>query len=182
MAVIPGGNNLINAKKVLERAGVTNNMKVGDFGCGGVGHFSLMAGELVGERGVVYAVDILKTVLSGVKERAKTRGLDNIKTVWSNLEVFGATKIEDASLDIGFLINILFQTKKDAEIIKECARMIKVGGKILVIDWNKDPGFGPAVHDRVDVDEIRRIFKDLGFREMESFEAGKHHWAMVFVK
>ena len=188
--VVPGGNNLINAKQVLEKAGVTSGMKVGDFGCGGMGYFSLTAAELVGSgppkveaSGVVYAVDILKTVLKGVEEIAKARGLDNVKIIWSNLEIYGATKIEGASLDIGFLINTLFQTKNDEAIIKECVRMIKPGGKLLVIDWKSGKAnFGPATRDRVDVGLVKKVALDLGLREAESFDAGKYHWAMVFVK
>ena len=200
---MPGGNNLINAKEVLERAGVASEMKVGDFGCGGMGYFTLTAAGLVGEDGRVYAVDILKTVLSGVLERAKARGLDNIKIVWSDLEVYGATKIEDASLDMGMLVNTLYQTEKDEAIIKECVRMIKPGGKLLVVDWNvsntlnpstslgtgraqissnDSTGLGPVASDRVDKEEVKRVVSELGLRQVESFEAGRYHFALVFVK
>ncbi len=83
-------------------------MSVGDLGCGNLGYFSVPAAKIVGQNGVVYAVDILKSVLQSVENIARQEGLDNIKTVWSNLEVVGATKITPASLDLIMVVNMLF--------------------------------------------------------------------------
>lgn len=180
---ISGGNNLLNAQKILERAGVTQKMKVGDFGCGSTALFTLTAAKLVGKDGLVYAVDILKSVLMTVEERVRTQNLGNIKTVWSNLEIYKAAKIPDNSLDFGFLINTLFQTKKDSEVVKEAARMIKPGGKLLVVDWKKiGVPFGPPIEVRVDPNEIRQAAKQIGLEEQEEFEVGPYHFGIMFLK
>ncbi|MBU4332609.1 class I SAM-dependent methyltransferase [Patescibacteria group bacterium] len=180
---IPGGNTLLDAQKVLETVGITQNMKVGDFGCGGLGYFTLTAAKMVGRDGVVYAVDILKSVLGGVAERAKAENLDNVKTIWSNLEIYGATKIDNESLDIGLLINILFQAKKDSDIIKECLRLVKPGGKLLIVDWKQTGApLGPPPQERVSLEGIKQIAQNLGLKEEQSFEAGPYHFGIIFVK
>ncbi|NQU77751.1 class I SAM-dependent methyltransferase [Candidatus Falkowbacteria bacterium] len=183
MIRVAGGTNLINAEEILKRVGVGQGMKVGDFGCGGTGYFTLTAGQLAGEEGKVYAVDVLKGVLSGVAEKVKARGLSNVEMVWSNLEIYGATKIEGASLDFGMLVNTLYQTTKDEEVIKEVVRTIKPGGKLLVIDWkNEEIPLGPPKEKRVETEEVKRAAIGLGLREVDNFEAGPYHLAMVFVK
>lgn len=181
---IAGGNNLINASEVLRRVGVSPGMQVGDFGCGALGHFTLVAGQMASDEGVVYAVDILKSVLSGVAERARVRKLDNVKMVWTNLEVYGACKeIGEASLDMGFLINILFLTKEDTEVIKETMRMIKPGGKLLVIDWKREGApFGPPMEKRVNEENIKQVAGSLGLKLTEEFEAGTYHFGLIFIK
>ncbi len=180
---VPGGNTLMDAGKVLEQADIIQDMKVGDFGCGGMGYFTLTAAKMVGRNGIVYAVDILKSALQGVRERALAQGLNNVKTVWSNLEIFNATKIKGASLDAGLLINVLFQSINDADIIRECARMVKAGGKFLIVDWKRTGApFGPPVKDRVVPEEIVQSAAKIGLEMEKSFEAGPYHFGVLFVK
>ncbi|MFA7662447.1 MAG: methyltransferase domain-containing protein [Patescibacteria group bacterium] len=180
---IPGGNELMDAMQTLRKAGLEEGMKVADFGCGRQGYFILQAAKMVGRNGVAYAVDILKEVLENVEDLAKDEGIYNIKTVWSNLEIFGATKIENNSLDFGFIINVLFQVENRLALIKEVARMLKPDGKLLVIDWHKTQApFGPTLGMRVSTDEIKENAKELGLKLVDEFDAGKYHFGLIFKK
>lgn len=180
---IPGGNELMDSKEVLEKIGLKESDKVADLGCGGKGYFSLQAAKLVGNKGLVYAVDILKSVLKNVENEAKLRNICNLKTVWSNLEIGGATKINQKSLDVCLLINILFQTEKHFEVIKEAVRLLKNGGKLAIIDWKATAvAFGPSPKMRVSSAEVRNYAKQFGLKEEQSFEAGKFHYGIIFVK
>lgn len=180
---IPGGNELINAKELLAKIGIEEGMVVGDLGCGARGYFSLQAARIIGPRGLVYAVDILPSALKGVETNAKLLAINNIKTVWSDLEIYQATKIPVESLDFALLINILFQTKEDEKIIKEAIRLIKPGGKLAICDWKKTGApFGPPVNDRPDPEELKRIVADSGLKLEKEIEAGPYHFALVFVK
>ena len=53
-------------KKNLERFGLEEGMRVADFGSGS-GHYTLAASELVGESGLVYAIEIQQLLLKKVK-------------------------------------------------------------------------------------------------------------------
>lgn len=177
-----GGNELITFD-VFKEAGVEAGMHVADLGCGNLGYFAIPAAKIVGKNGVVYAVDILKSVLQSVEGRAKQEGLDNLKTVWSNLEIIGATKIEEGSLDATFVINMLFQSKKDDLVLKEAYRLLKNGGKMIIIDWLRiSTPFGPPQEDRTNPEEIKRVAQDAGFKLIDEFEAGSYHYGMMFVK
>src|SRR3989344_2513978 len=89
---------LLNPASIFAHAHIKNGMRVADLCCGSSGHFIFPLSKLVGEAGMVYAVDILKSALSGIEGRAKLEGETNINTVWSDLEKYGATKIDSESL------------------------------------------------------------------------------------
>ncbi len=157
--------------------------QVADFGCGGAGYFTLPAAKLVGSRGKVYAVDILKSALDGVISKAKLDNFLNIETVWSDIERVGATKIPAGSLDRALLINIMFQSRKNEHILKEVARLLKQGGKLLVVDWKVNPTpFGPPPGNRLPPQTIANLAAQAGFSKEKEFEAGPYHYGFVFVK
>jgi len=182
--IISGGNELLDAAVILTKElKLGSGAMVGDLGCGGAAYFTLAAAKIVGDRGQVYAVDVLKTVLSSVEGKARMHSLYNIKTIWSNLEVVGATNIPAQSLDDVLLVNILFQSKKHEEIITEAARLLRPGGKLLIIDWDQAEGpFGPGTNDRVDQQEVREIAGRLKLAEESSFKAGQYHFGLIFSK
>ncbi len=180
---ITGGNALLDVNFILSKAQIGDKTKVADLGCGASGHFVFSASKLVGERGKVYAVDILKTILENINRRAKLENLQNIETVWSDLEIFGATKIEAGSLDVAMLINTLYQSHKRAEILREAIRMLKKDGILLVVEWkNISSPIGPPVEERVKPDLMKVAAKKLGLNLEEEFEAGPYHYGLIFTK
>jgi len=178
-----GGNTLLDPeyllKDILE---LPYGAKVGDLGCGSMAFFTLQAAKLVGDKGQVYACDIQKDVLSSVESKAKQEGLYNIKTVWTNLELVGATKINEP-LDYTFLVNTLFQSKAHQEMLKEAYRLTKTGGRLLLIDWKISSGpVGPANDMKVPKDLAERMATEVGFKKISEFEAGNSHYGMIFEK
>ncbi|MFH1030936.1 MAG: methyltransferase domain-containing protein [bacterium] len=183
MSHITGGNELLDPKFLFKKIGLETGMKIADFGVGGAGQFIMPAAVKLGTGGIAYAIDIQKVVLEGIESKAKMNGIKNIKTIWSNLEIYKATKIADNELDIGFLINTLFQTKKHLDMIKECVRMIKPGGKLLAVDWKHIPvAFGPANEDRISKDRVKELAASLNLLLLEEFDAGHYHWGLAFRK
>lgn len=180
----PGGNYLLDAHNILRNiAQIKNGQIVGDLGAGGAAYFTLQSAKLVGDQGQVYAVDVLKNVLSSINSKAQSSGLYNVKTVWSNLEIYGAAKIPEASLDHALLVNILFQSKKYPEIIKEAVRLLKPGGQLTIIDWSDmSPNFAPNQALQLDKEEIVNIAQNLSLSLQQEFQAGTYHFGLIFIK
>jgi len=62
---VSGGKELLDIQDILEnRLGIVYGAKVADLGCGGNGFFTFKVARLVGKTGLVYAVDVLKMVLT----------------------------------------------------------------------------------------------------------------------
>jgi ubiquinone/menaquinone biosynthesis C-methylase UbiE len=180
---VPGGNELIDACSLLEKAGIEEKMKIADLGCGRRGYFTLQAAKLTGDQGLVYAVDILETSLEDVKSLANLFGLPNIKTIWADLEVLNSTRLPDSSIDLAMLNNVLFQTQKDELIIQEAIRILKKGGKLLITDWKKiKTPFGPPVENRTDPEYLKKYGQKQGLKLKKELVAGPYHYSLIFIK
>ncbi len=157
--------------------------QVADLGCGGAGYFTLPVARAVGSRGKVYAVDVLRSALDGVASKAKLENLTNIETVWSDVERIGATKVPAGTLDAALLVNIMFQSRKNEEMLKEASRLLKVGGKLLVVDWKvAATPLGPPMDQRIPPEQLTVLAKKAGFVVNKELEAGPYHYGILFVK
>jgi len=180
---IGGKSEMMDAGKILtELLQVKKGDMVADLGAGG-GLFLMQAARLVGDQGQVYAVDVVKNILSELDSKARLSGLNNIKTIWSNLELIGATKINSATLDSAILVNVLHQSQKRLEILSEAVRLLKNGGKLLVIDWaNNDLSFGPPKNMLAEPNEISDLATQINLELAQQFKAGPYHFGLIFIK
>jgi ubiquinone/menaquinone biosynthesis C-methylase UbiE len=183
MYKISGSNTLLDVGLILTKAELGQGMTVADLGCGTTGHFVFPASDIVGRRGTVYAVDIMKVALEAIKKRVLEENRMNIITVWSDLEIFGATKIESSSLDRALLINTLYQSHKRAEILRETVRMMKSKAKLVVVEWKSiSIPFGPPPEERVNMNQLVIGARKLGLEMEEEFFVGQFHYGLLFVK
>lgn len=179
-----GGNQLLDADKILKKAEIYEGMNVADLGCGAKGHFVFPATRFVGNDGLVYAVDIRKSALDHISAIAKLEGIKHLQLVQANLEKYGSTDIPQLSLDVVLLINILFQSRKQFDIIKESLRLLKKGGRLVIVDWkaSSKSKLGPPPEFRVNKSDIIGFLHALGVEEVSEFDAGKFHFGMIFEK
>ena len=108
---------------------------------------------------------------------------NNVETIWGDLERPNGVALPDNSVDIGLLINNLFLSKTKEELVKECVRIVKSGGILVVIDW-KPAGysFGPPPQSRVTAVEARQLVSSFGLYLLREFEPGKYHYGFIFRK
>lgn len=175
------GTELINPFKVLERVGIRERMHVADLGCGALGHFVFPAAQLVGPKGRVYAVDILRDVLAMVERRASEERFENVTGVWSDIDVYRATRIPNEELDLTLLVNNLFLSQNRPNLVKEMARLTKRGGRAVVIEWKTtSTPLGPPADKRISKTDAGATFRIPEFALLEEFDAGPHHYGLLF--
>ena len=183
MPYIAGTSTLLDASTVLSYLGLSAGMRIGDLGCGGHGQFTIHAAKTTGAEGVVYAVDILTPALEEIAKKARLEGVRNIKTIWSDLERPEATTIAAGTLDAAYLVNVLFQSRQHGNILKEAARLLTRGGRLLIVDWkNVAAPFGPPKASRVNPDAIIQLAEAAALQLEGTFEAGPYHFGVVFIK
>ena len=176
---------IINIPEILQMCGLSPGQTVADLGTGREGRFALAAGKVVGEYGKVWAVDIAKDLLPSIETKAARLGINNVHTLWSDLEIVGASKntIPDDSIDLSILATVLYQSKKKKQMIEEAVRMTKSGGRIVIVDWKKEQTpFGPPLTERVDPENVKTIASGLGLLLLDEFSAGEYHFGMIFQK
>lgn len=177
------GTALIDPYKIFARISLSEGKRVADLGCGRTGHFVFPAVKIVGDKGVVYAVDVVKNILDSIKSMARSEGYDNVQTVWSDIEMAGKTPIPDNSLDAAFCVNVLFQLKNKAGAIKEAARMLKKGGYLVVVDWAKKLGMlGPAEDRMLNQDELTKLSLAENLKLVDKILPGEYHFSYIFEK
>lgn len=183
MPKLPSGRTLIDADFVLEEAGLALGARYADFGCGSSGSFFSSAAHLVGDKGRVYAVDLSRFVLAAAQSRCRHETLNNVETLWGDIERPGGVMIPDGTLDMVSLVGMGSVLLHGPSSLKEAFRVLRADGKLLVIDWKKGgASFGPDSEKRIAADDVRRMADASGFRLLKSFEAGPHHWALLFQK
>lgn len=176
-------SGLFDINGILSKIGIDERQQVAELGCGNFGFFVFPLARLVGRQGKVYAVDILKSTLEEIGKEAKKNNMPQVIPIWSNLEVFKAANIETSSLDSALLINVLHQSEKKIEILRESIRLLKRGGKLLVIEWkNMDLPLGPAPEKRVKLESLKSAIPKIGLDIAEEFEAGPYHYGLVLIK
>lgn len=155
---------------------------VADFGCGS-GHYTIAAAKCVGEKGRVYALDIQKDLLQAVKSTAELNNLKNIEIIWADLDLPQGSRLADNSVDFVIISNILFQSEKREQIVKEALRILKNRGGAAVIEWEKEAGkTGPTQEHRISKEESQTIFLQAGFKIEKEFQPGENHYGLIFRK
>lgn len=179
---ISSGIKFINPEEIISELEITEGMSVGDFGAGN-GYFAFPLAKKVGSSGRVYALDILREKLETIESQAKVLGLGNITVKRANLEMLGGSKLEDGSLDWVFLVNMLFQNKDKALIISESARVLKKGGKILIVEWSaKKASFGPEGELRVTRNELSELALNSGLSFSGEIKISDFHFGIILEK
>lgn len=177
------GTELINPFKLLERVGISAGMHVADLGCGALGHFVFSAAQLVGAKGVVYAVDIQRAVLEQVEKTGKESQVFNVKCVWSDIDVYGATRIDNASLDMTLLINNLYLSQNRPQLVREMARLTRPGGRLVVVEWKTiATPIGPPTAQRIGQEDAKTALTSPYFTLQSEFEAGQYHYGLVYTR
>src|SRR3989339_1441798 len=174
--------NFTNPIENINELGVYDGMIAADLGAG-TGSYTIPLAERVGESGRVYAVEVQKEFLSNIKDAAMARGLKNVEVIWGDIERVNGTKIKDSSVDVAVISNVLFQVEDKSGLLLEAKRILKSGGKLLLVDW-KDSfnGLGPVKDAIVTAPVARALCERQGMVFKKEIPAGEHHYGLVMLK
>ncbi len=169
---------------IYKKIGLSEGMKVAEFGCGRTGNFLFTASRIVGDKGMVYALDILKDILESIKNRSRFEGYYNVLTVWTDIEKVGGAGVPEGSIDAGFFVNVFFQLKNKDNAFAEAARLLKKGSSLVIVDWAAKVGdnLGPEKEKMVNPKELAEMAKNYGFVLQENFPAGDYHFCLIYKK
>jgi ubiquinone/menaquinone biosynthesis C-methylase UbiE len=172
----------IDPEKIIGQAEIQEGIAVADFGCG-PGYFSIPIAKIVGQIGRVYALDVLPQALETVQAKAKNSGLVNVITKRVNLEKEMGSKLEADVFDLVVMKDVLFQNQRKDLMIAEAYRILKPGGRVLVVEWgNGASSIGPESELRIAEDELKNIFVQQKFKIEKEIEAGDFHYSFLASK
>jgi ubiquinone/menaquinone biosynthesis C-methylase UbiE len=162
--------------------------QVADLGCGG-GYFTIPLAHIVGEKGKVYAIDVMEGPVEAVRSKAFLEKLNNVEVIRANLEKKSslAAWIKPGSCQHVVVANTLYSSKKKKAILEEARRILEPKGQLIVIDWIDKVGdafrnFGPPLELRFSEKETKSLVGKTGFTFLDKFEAGQFHYGLIFRK
>lgn len=142
-------------RPVLEEAGLAPGMTVLDYGCG-PGSYTMVAAEMVGPTGRVYAADIHPMAIERIERRASKRGLDNITTIQTDRD----TGLPGGSVDMALMYDVLQLLSEPRSVLEEVHRVLRPDG-VLSISWH-------------DVPKVERLFEPMREGLFELRKRGRH--------
>ena len=122
-------NRLQPPEKIMDAIGLKPGMVIGEVGAGW-GRFTVHLARRVGDKGLVYANDIDKGALALLEQRAKTSGLDNIRTILGEVH---DPLFPPASLDMAFMINVYNAFENPVRFLRNIAPALKTGGTLAIV-------------------------------------------------
>ncbi len=183
-ALASGGTEtgFLNPQATVEMFAIRPGMVVADLGAG-EGRYTIPLAQKVGDSGTVYAVEVQKDMLGRIKKDAQALGLDNIIYLWADVERARGTKINDNTVDFVLVANVLFQSQEKLNFLLEANRILKNGGKMVIIDWiDSFSGFGPPSEMVFSPEKAQKIAESAGFVFEQEFPRAAHHYILMFRK
>lgn len=175
-------DQIFDIPNIVSQFTLEPGMRAADFGSGS-GYFTVEIAKAVGESGMVTAIDILDSALEATRSRAILAGTSNIQLVRANLEVIGSTYLADDSEDFVLLKNILFQNDQKLPIIKEAKRVLRPGGRLAMIDWEKSKGgLGPPDEFRTPKETMLSLASQEGLSFEKELVIDVYHYGLIFKK
>lgn len=171
-----------NPQKNLLQTGISKGTVIADLGCG-VGYYSLLVANMVGDEGIVYSIDINPDFISKVASEAKNEGLKNIRPVVGDIEKKGGTSLADESVDLVIMANVAFALENKKEAVAEVKRILKKKGRVLFIEWSDSfGGIGPHKDHVMPESKGLEVFLVAGFEMVQKIDAGEHHYGIIWRK
>lgn len=166
---------------IVDATGVGPAMAVADIGAG-TGLFTRLFAQRVGPGGKVYAVDISQTFVENIIRTSRAQGLNNVTGVVNSHK---ETMLPLATIDLVFLVDTYHHFEYPASMLSSINQSLKPGGKLVVIDFRRDPqhssrwimGHVRAGKDRV-IDEITNA----GFHLSDDRPLLRTNYYLVFTK
>lgn len=155
----PERRNSLPPEPLLAAAELRKGDSVVDLGAG-TGFWTEILSPAVGNEGKVYAVDVEPVMLEDLREKVRRQGLTNVEVVQSD-EL--AVPLPDGIADLVLMGFVLHEPSDPLALLSEIVRLLKPGGRVLVLDWQKWPTEqGPPVEHRISQEEAEALLGAAG--------------------
>ncbi len=162
---------LLQPTRTLRKFGLGPGMTFVDIGAG-TGFFSRTAADIVGEKGIVYALDMSSEMLE-ILNRNGTR---------KNMRVLQSEEyrmpLPDEVGDVTLLSTVVHENTDAKRLLAEAARVTKKSGAIAIIEWKKQhEEIGPAKAERLGQEELLPLLSP--YEIIEQGDLNKSHYFML---
>jgi len=152
---------------------------VADIGAG-TGYISRKLSKKVGNKGIIYAVEIQQEMLDILTNKAAQAGFRNIKPVLGTTK---DTKLPPSSVDTILLVDVYHEFDFPFEMTQAMSKALKPGGRIVFVEFRgEDPKVPIKPLHKMTVAQLR---KEMGLHPLEwkeSIEVLPRQHIIIFKK
>ena len=163
--------------EVINALNLKDGDVIADIGAGS-GYFSFRFAHQVGEKGKDYSVDISPDMILYMNRRVRDLKVKNVVTV---LAAADDPLLADASIDRFFICDTWHHIEKQTEYLARLKRMLKPGGQIVMVDFQKrDLPVGPPASMKIAREDLVRQMEAAGFSLINEHTFLPYQYFLVF--
>ena len=152
---------------------------VADIGAGS-GYYTRRLAKSVGEKGVVYAVDIQQEMLDLLTNKMAEANIHNVKAVLGDIK---DPKLPRDSIDLALLVDVYHEFDYPFEMIQGICAALKPGGRIAFIEFRReDPKVPIKLLHKMTVAQVRKEMSAHPLEWVETSEVLPWQHIIVFKK
>jgi ubiquinone/menaquinone biosynthesis C-methylase UbiE len=144
--------------RVIGALALTPGQAVADLGAG-TGYFTVRLAKTAA-RPKVYAVDIEKSMLDYVTQRAASEGLTNVVAVQGSAT---ATNLPEP-VDVVLVVDTYHHIPDRPEFFRELRKSMKPSARLAIVDYRKGAPEGPPAEFRFTTEQISAELQQAGFK------------------
>lgn len=170
-------------ERILSLAGLDAGDVVLDVGCG-TGTLAIAAARRVGASGVVCGLDASPPMIARARRKARKAGL----AVDFQVAVAENLPFPDRRFDVVLSTLMLHHLPRKArqQCAKEIGRVLKMGGRVLAVDFGRGNGRGLLAHfhrhGHVDLTDMVTLLADFGLTVTEKGPVGMNNLHFVLAQ
>ena len=162
-------------QKLIKALQIKPGQKVCDYGCGN-GYYTLRLAQLVGPKGMVYAVDIQQEMLDILATRFQPRDIRNIQPV---LATDSDPKLPTDDLDLVLMVDVYHELSYPREVLAAIYRKLGPQGRIALVEYREEDPTVPIkpLHKMSQTQALKELTAN-GYKLVEQFDGLP--WQHVF--
>lgn len=172
---------LIDSDKLTDMLPLKPGSTVLDLACG-KGIYSIFLSKIVGDEGLIYAVDLWEEGLQILWKEIEKNEIANILPLLDDATV--QIEIDDYSVDVCLMATVLHdfeEMDKVGAVLGQVKTILKPGGCLAVIEFKRIEGPpGPPIKIRLSEDETEKMVTGYGFKKTNTIDIGDYNYLMVF--
>ncbi len=172
---------LVDTRRVFREMKLKKGMNLLDMACGR-GEYSLAASKIIGDDGLVYAIDLWEEGIADLRRQVSDRKIRNIDARVA--DVRERIPVKDSCVDLCLMATVLHdlvETNGAGQALKEAARVLRPEGILAAIEFKKMEGPpGPPMRIRLTPEEVGRLTSPHGFMRRRIIDVGPYNYMMLF--
>jgi ubiquinone/menaquinone biosynthesis C-methylase UbiE len=151
---------------MLGALGVKPGMVICDMGCGN-GFYTLKLAEMVGEDGIVYAVDIQQEMLRLLEARAEKTDVKNIQPILGSLI---DPRLPEGKLDLILCVDVYHEFSHPEHMLAAMRKSLKKDGRLVLVEFRQeDPKVPIKELHKMSKKQVLKELQPNGFKLVEQF-------------